>query len=131
MSLVPYRDWAMTPGTRESASSSPNPLTDRSSVVESFVTASGVVRMDAGDRVAATVTFGSACAESGGVGRCAIARDVTSDGSSRQAMRTERMDSGVGRRARDSLAGVVAREDELISVSRGIALRELANASLS
>ena len=62
----------MTPGTRESASSSPNPPRDRNSGAESLVTASGVVRMEAGDRVAAIVTPGSDWAES----RCAESRAV-------------------------------------------------------
>src|SRR6476620_9123148 len=81
----------MTPGTRESASSRPNPLTDRSSEAEIFVMASGTLRIAAGDRVTATVTLGSAWAESRGVWRCAIASDVARDASSRQYRKEGRM----------------------------------------
>ena len=97
----------MTPGTRESASSNPKPLTDRNSGAEILVTASGVVRMDEGDRVAAIVTGGSdwaesRCAESRAVGRCAIAAGVSSQGSSAQATREERMNREGDEWARDN-----------------------------
>src|SRR5574338_436819 len=102
----------MTPGTRESASSSPKPLTERMSEVVSFVTASGVVRMSAGERVAATVTPGSDCAESRGVvGRCAVAVDPRIVGSSRTPMGNIRIRgaAGVGGTVQSNDGGLAGR----------------------
>jgi hypothetical protein len=67
-SLVPYRDCAMTPGTFESASSTPNPLIARSSGAVILDTARGVVIIDEALRVAVTVIPGSAITVSRGGG---------------------------------------------------------------
>src|SRR5262245_26296153 len=64
MSLVPYRDWARTPGTRDRASSSPKPLTPRSAGAVTFDTASGVFRISASARFAVMVMAGRAATES-------------------------------------------------------------------
>src|SRR5688572_15101348 len=92
MSLVPYRDWAMTPGTRDNTSSSPNPLAERSSGAVTLEMASGVVRMDDGLRVAETVTFGSVAIESRVVvGRCALAADARIVGTNKPPNTESRM----------------------------------------
>src|SRR5215207_2472436 len=96
MSLVPYRDCAMTPGTCDNASSSPNPLTARSSGALILVIASGVVRMADGLRVAETVTPGSVVTVSRLGARWAKATDVTTVHSTRPLTAEKRIATECG-----------------------------------
>ena len=58
----PVRDWASTPGTSDSASSSPTPRRSRSSRGPTSVTASGTSKMDMAVRDAVTLSGGRGCA---------------------------------------------------------------------